>query len=59
MNEQWAGGKGYRPRKLNVELYDIGYDMAFGKTPELREAAKERWLDYSARPPRMDDKATD
>ena len=59
MSDQWNGGKGDRRRQVNYELFGIGYDMAFGKTLEIREAAKDKWLDYMSRRRRKDDNASE
>ncbi len=38
-------GKGDRRRPEDKDRYDAGYDMIFGETPEIRAAARIRWLD--------------
>jgi hypothetical protein len=36
-------GKGDTARDVDKELYDAGYEAAYGATPEIRAAAAERW----------------
>lgn len=45
MSEPWHGGKGDRDRTKDRVRYEAGYDMIFGETPEIRSAARLRWLD--------------
>lgn len=49
MSEPYVGGKGDRQRPQNKEMFDLGYDMAFGKTPEIKAAARKRWLELKGK----------
>ena len=36
-------GKGDVRRPEDMDLYTAGYEMTYGKTTEIRDAAKRRW----------------
>lgn len=44
MSDQWAGGKGDRIRQADRERFAAGWETAWGATPEIREAARQRWI---------------